>query len=64
LENPLPLGTRKPGIKAAPTNLPKINIIVVGAAAFHCYIKREDIKVFLTSLYKINCIIKSRKLDP
>jgi hypothetical protein len=64
LENPLPLGVKKPGVKASPTNLPKIDIAAVGAAAFHRHIKRKDTEVFLTSLYEIDHIIESRKLDP
>jgi hypothetical protein len=61
LENPPPLGAKKPGIKTLPINLPKIDIVVVGAAAFHCYIRRKDTEVFIISLYKIDRLIKSRK---
>jgi hypothetical protein len=61
LENPPPLGAKKPGIKMLPINLPKIDITVVGAAAFHYYIRRKDIEVFITSLYKIDRFIESRK---
>jgi hypothetical protein len=61
LENPPPLGAKKPGIKTSPINLPKIDIAAVGAAAFHHYIRRKDIEVFTISLYKIDYLIKSRK---
>ena len=61
MENLLPLGAKKPSIKTLPINLPKINIVVVGAAAFYHYIRRKDIEVFITSLYKIDHLIKSRK---
>jgi hypothetical protein len=61
LENPLPLGAKKPGIKALPTNLPKINIIAVGAAAFYRHIRKKDTEVFITSLHEIDRIIETRK---
>jgi hypothetical protein len=61
LENPLPLGAKKPGIKALPTNLPKIDIAVVGAAAFYHHTRRKNIEVFITSLHKIDRIIETRK---
>jgi hypothetical protein len=61
LENPPPLGAKKPGIKTLPINLPKIDIVVVGAVAFHHHIRRKDIEVFTISLYKIDHLIKSRK---
>jgi hypothetical protein len=63
LENPPPLGTKKPGIKTSLINLPKIDIAVVGAAAFHYHIRRKDIEVFITSLYEIDRLIESRKLN-
>jgi hypothetical protein len=63
LENPLPLGAKKPGIKALLTNLPKINIVVVGAVAFYRHIRRKDTEVFITSLHEIDRIIKIRKLN-
>ena len=61
MENLLPLGAKKPGIKVLPTNLPKIDITVVGAVAFHYYIRRKNMEVFTISLYKIDYLIKSRK---
>jgi hypothetical protein len=63
LENPPPLGAKKPGIKTLPINLPKIDIAAVGATAFHHHIRRKDTEVFITSLYKIDRLIKSRKLN-
>ena len=44
-----------------PINLLKIDITVVGAAAFYHYIRKKDIEVFIISLYKIDHLIKSRK---
>jgi hypothetical protein len=61
LENPPPLGAKKPSIKTSPINLPKIDIAAVGAAAFHHHIRRKDTEVFTTSLYEIDRLIESRK---
>jgi hypothetical protein len=63
LENPPPLGAKKPSIKMSLINLLKIDIAAVGAAAFHYYIRRKDIEVFITSLYEIDHLIESRKLN-
>jgi hypothetical protein len=48
LENPPPLGAKKPGIKTSPINLPKIDIAAVGAAAFHRHTRRKDTVRVLT----------------
>ena len=44
-----------------PTNLPLVNICYIGAIGFYQNLKQPNTIAFITSLYKINQIIKDKE---
>jgi hypothetical protein len=44
-------------ISKADTKLVTVNIAVISAVGTHFYIQRKENKAFLTSIYKIDCIL-------
>jgi hypothetical protein len=44
-------------ISKADTKPVTVNIAVISAVSTHFYMQREENKAFLTSIYKINCIL-------
>jgi hypothetical protein len=53
----------KPAKKTRPkrTALYALNLCFIGGPAFHCYTRKRKSVVIITSIYKINRLIKDKK---
>ena len=58
---PTPQNPLKPRTPPLSCNPPIVDIAAISAIAFHFNMYRNDNKVFITSLYKINRIINNRE---
>jgi hypothetical protein len=47
-------------INKADTKLVTVNIAAISAINTHFYMRRKENKAFLTSIYKINCILQKQ----